>query len=201
MAVGWPATGIPGRTGRVAAFVRHLVPRVAATVTLALAVGGCATSSGESAAQPTATSVEAAQSSAAEDHPLAFESVTTEGAAFDASSLAGQDVVLWFWAPWCTICRAEAPQVAAAADELGGDVRVVGVASSGTLEEMQAFVADTGADSFVHVADVEGDVWRQFGVVAQPTFVFVDDDGRSQTFAGGLSQAALVDAMRQLTQA
>jgi hypothetical protein len=88
--------------------------------------------------------------------------------------------------------------VAAAATQLDGSVEIVGVASSGTLEEMQAFVDETGAAAVTHVADVPGDVWRQFGVVAQPTFVFVNDDGRTQTFAGGLSQAALVDAMEQL---
>jgi len=142
----------------------------------------------------------AAATSATTTNPLTFTSTTTEGAAFDATDLAGQDVVLWFWAPWCTICRSEAPQVAAAAEQVD-DVTVIGVASSGSVEEMQAFVDETGAGSITHVADVPGDVWRAFEVVAQPTFVFVDDDGRTQTFSGGLPQSALVDAMEQLAQA
>jgi thioredoxin-related protein len=66
---------------------------------------------------------------------------------------------------------------------------------------MQAFVDDTETSMLTHVADVPGDVWRQFGVVAQPTFVFIDDDGRSQTFAGALGEAALIDAMAQLAAA
>lgn len=135
------------------------------------------------------------------DHPLSFQSVTTEGEPFDAAELAGRDVVLWFWAPWCTICRSEASSVVAAAAEAAGIVEVVGVASSGTVEEMRAFVDETGSGSMPHVADVPGDVWRDFGVVAQPTFVFVDDDGRTQTFAGALSQAALLDAIDQLADA
>lgn len=132
--------------------------------------------------------------------PLGFEAVTTDGEAFDAEALVGEDVVLWFWAPWCTICRTEAPSVVAAA-QASPDVRVIGVASSGSVEEMRAFVADTETAALTHVADVSGDVWREFGVVAQPTFVFVDDDGRTQTFAGALSEAALVDAMAQLAAA
>ena len=176
------------------------MPSVALAVAAALTLAACGSSSPDSSAAG-APSVEASPAPGSDDQPLAFQSVTTDGADFDASSLAGQDVVLWFWAPWCTVCRSEAPQVAAAAAEMDGTVTVVGVASSGTLQEMQTFVDETGADSFTHVADVEGDVWRQLGVVAQPTFVFVDDDGRSQTLSGGLSQAALVDAMRQLTEA
>jgi thiol-disulfide isomerase/thioredoxin len=142
----------------------------------------------------------AAASSGSTTTPLTFSSTTTAGEGFDAADLAGEDVVLWFWAPWCTICRSEAPQVAAAAEQVDG-VTVIGVASSGSLEEMQAFVDETGAESITHIADVPGDVWRAFEVVAQPTFVFVNDDGRTQTFAGGLPQSALVDAMKQLAQA
>lgn len=160
----------------------------AAAVTFALLVAACG------GASPQADDGENESSS------LSFESVTTDGDAFDASALDGADVVLWFWAPWCTICRTEAPSVVAAA-ATNSDVRVIGVASSGSLEEMQAFVADTETSALTHVADVSGDVWRQFEVVAQPTFVFVDDDGRTQTFAGALSEAALVDAMAQLAAA
>ena len=132
---------------------------------------------------------------------MEFAATTTTGGAFDGAALVGDDVVLWFWAPWCTACRAEAPQVEAAAARLDGRVQVVGVASSGSLEDMRAFVAETGADGLTHVADVPGEVWARFGVVTQPTFVFVDDDGRTQTVPGGLPQAALVDAMEQLADA
>lgn len=176
---------------------------VAALSALALVLAACG-GAGEETAAPTPTSSAAegdSREAVAGGNPLSFQAVTTDGAEFDASDLAGQDVVLWFWAPWCTICRSEAPSVAAAATQMDGKVEIVGVASSGTLEEMQAFVDETGAAAVTHVADVPGDVWRQFGVVAQPTFVFVNDDGRTQTFAGGLSQAALVDAMQQLTDA
>lgn len=144
-----------------------------------------------------ATAAAASSSPSAAGDALTFTSTTTEGAVFDADDVAGKDVVLWFWAPWCTICRAEAPQVTAAAEQVS-DVTVIGVASGGTLQEMQTFVEETGSGSITHLADVDGEVWRAFEVVAQPTFVFVDDDGRTQTFSGGLPQQTLVDAMQQL---
>lgn len=177
---------------------------------LVLALAGCGGSgrgdaaAGTSAAIPPAGPASGSQGPTAQEpgtHPLDFRATTLMGEQLDASALAGQDVVLWFWAPWCTVCRAEAPQVAAAAEEMAGRVEVLGVASSGTVEDMRAFVTETGSTSFPHVADVPGEVWQRFGVVAQPTFVFVDDDGRTQTVVGGLAQAALLDAMRQLEEA
>lgn len=179
----------------------------AAVVATGLVLSACGSDDAPSAATRSASGGPAAQADSIADdapeaaQPLAFRSVTTEGAPFDAEDLVGQDVVLWFWAPWCTICRSEAPQVAEVAKEMEGTVELVGVASSGTLEQMQQFVTDTGTESVTHVADVPGDVWRQFGVVAQPTFVFVNDDGRTQTFAGALGHAALLDAMKQLADA
>jgi thiol-disulfide isomerase/thioredoxin len=51
------------------------------------------------------------------DTALDFHGPTVDGQEFDGAALAGTPVVLWFWAPWCTICRAEAPDVAAVAAE------------------------------------------------------------------------------------
>lgn len=183
---------VPGDHG-VASGVRASL-LVTALLAGALGVSGCGDGA-DATAQPSV------QAAGADEHPLDFASTTTTGEAFDGAELVGDDVVLWFWAPWCTVCRSEAPQVEAAAELLDGRVRVVGVASSGSLEDMQAFVTETGSGDLTHVADVPGEVWARFGVVTQPTFVFVDDDGRTQTVPGGLPQASLVDAMEQLADA
>lgn len=171
-----------------------------AVALLAAACGSSAEDLQATEASTDASTDAAAVSSTPGANPLTFTSTTTQGESLDAADLSGRDVVLWFWTPWCTICRSEAPQVAAAAEQVE-DVTVIGIASSGSLEEMQAFVDETGSGSVTHVADLPGDVWRAFGVVTQPTFVFVDDDGRTQTVSGGLPQAALVDAMKQLAEA
>jgi len=34
------------------------------------------------------------------DWPLSFSGGTVDGAEFEAGDYAGQDLVLWFWAPW-----------------------------------------------------------------------------------------------------
>ena len=48
--------------------------------------------------------------------------------------LEGTDAVLWFWAPWCTVCRAEAPDVAETAEAYEDeDMALVGVAGGGLV--------------------------------------------------------------------
>jgi thiol-disulfide isomerase/thioredoxin len=100
--------------------------------------------------------------------------------------LAGEPVVLWFWAPWCTICRVEGPDVAAVAAELQGDVTFLGVPGRGAADDMRSFVDDTGTSGLQHLVDVDGSLWQRFRVVNQPSFAFVDPDGSVELFAGAL---------------
>lgn len=127
---------------------------------------------------------------------LAFSATTLEGPEFDVSTLAGEPVVLWFWAPWCTICRAEAPEVAQIAAELDGEVTVLGVPGLGPEEDMREFVADTQTASIGHLVDTDGSQWQRFGVVSQPSYVFVAPDGSAESFAGALGG----DELRQRAQ-
>ncbi len=117
---------------------------------------------------------------------------------FDGASLAGGDSVVWFWAPWCTICRAEAPEVAEVAEQFAGQVTLIGVPGRGDLDEMREFVDDTGTGSLTHVADLGGDVWSAFGVYGQPAFAFIDDDGSVDVFIGGMGGDALAERVAEL---
>ena len=126
-------------------------------------------------------------------HATAFTATTLDGADLDVSTFAGSPLVLWFWAPWCTICRAEAPDVARAAADLEGQVTFLGVPGLGSEDDMHAFVEDTGTSGFTHVVDADGSVWRRFGVVYQPAFAFIDPDGTVEIFAGALGEDGLRD--------
>jgi thiol-disulfide isomerase/thioredoxin len=50
-----------------------------------------------------------------------------EGADLDLADYRGKPVVVVVWGSWCTPCRAEAPDVVAAAQELGGRAQFVGI--------------------------------------------------------------------------
>ena len=49
---------------------------------------------------------------------LRFNAKTVDGKDFSGASLAGKPALLWFWAPWCSNCQAEAPTMAEAAKSL-----------------------------------------------------------------------------------
>ncbi len=163
---------------------RATVAAPLSAVFILLGVVGCSTS-GDSPRQGTSTTM-----SSPFAH-LGSVPKTVDGATFDAASLTGRPVVLWFWAPWCTICRAEAPTVSKIAAEYAGRVQFVGVAGQDTAQAMSRFVADTGTGSLTHLSDTTGVVWREFGVAVQPSFAFITSDGATDIRVGALEEAAL----------
>lgn len=135
---------------------------------------------------------------AAADGPLAFTAVDLAGAEVDLAELAGEPVVLWFWAPWCSICRGEGPHVADVAAALADDVTFIGVAGLGEASAMEAFVADTDTGGFTHLADDDGSLWRRFGVTYQPAYAFISPDGVVEVLVGALGAAELTERAEAL---
>lgn len=129
---------------------------------------------------------------------LSFDAETIEGKPFDSAVLTKSPTVIWFWAPWCTVCRAEAPDVAKVAAEFAGDVEFVGIAGRGPVADMRDFVSDTGTGGFPHVADVDGSLWSSLGVASQPSFVLVDADGNAERVTGSLDEEQLRQAVKAL---
>ncbi|MFI6577740.1 redoxin domain-containing protein [Nocardiopsis sp. NPDC050513] len=167
----------------------------AALLALLLGLTACASGGAGNGADDGTAEAPAAQEDAqdggdtggATPDALAFETRTVDGAAFSGADLAGEPTVLWFWAPWCTICRGEAAGVAEAAARHSGDVGFVGVAGLGEVEAMRGFVSDTGTGELTHLVDEDGSIWSGFGVVSQPAFAFVSADGTFETVQGALS--------------
>ena len=79
-----------------------------------------------------------------------------------------------------------------------GRARIIGVASRDTIEQIEAFVADTGVDTFPHAADIDGDVWEHYGISSQLAFVFINDDGTFDTRLGSLGEDGLTERVEQL---
>ena len=116
-------------------------------------------------------------------------SSTLDGTDFDGGELAHGNVVLWFWAPWCTSCRAEGPRVAQVAEAYADDVRIIGVPGRGQVPAMNQFVDDTGTGALEHVIDDDGSIWTAFEVYGQPAFAFLDGSGEIEVFVGTLGSA------------
>ncbi|MFV2197065.1 redoxin domain-containing protein [Nocardiopsis sp. LOL_012] len=128
---------------------------------------------------------------------LAFDTTTVDGADFSGASLAGEPAVLWFWAPWCTVCRAEAASVVDASER--HDVEFIGVAGLGEVDAMNGFVSDTGTGGLTHLVDGDGSLWSGFGVASQPAFAFLSADGTFETVQGALTDEELDSRVAAVT--
>ncbi|MGH3761372.1 redoxin domain-containing protein [Actinophytocola sp.] len=175
----------------------RLRPALVAVIGTVLVLAGCAdpepSASAPPAAPPSATPTsEATPTSPADDAPasssapveppakpvpekLRFTAKTLDGKEFTGASLAGKPAMLWFWAPWCSNCQAEAPTMAEASKSSG--VQFVGVAAQDQVPAMQDFVQRFGLGNFPHLADTDAAVWKRFGVTYQPAYAFVSSNG------------------------
>ncbi|MFC4857070.1 redoxin family protein [Actinophytocola glycyrrhizae] len=129
---------------------------------------------------------------------LRFTAKTVDGKEFSGESLAGKPAVLWFWAPWCPNCQAEAPTIAAAARS-AGDVEFVGVAAQDEVPAMREFVQRYDLGSFTHIADTDAAVWKRFGVTYQPAYAFVSSDGKVETETDQLDKDELLARLGALS--
>jgi thiol-disulfide isomerase/thioredoxin len=128
----------------------------------------------------------AAPRAVAADDRLNFTGTTLGGAPFNGASLQGKPAVLWFWAPFCPFCNAEAPglsQVAAA----NPGVTFVGIAAHSDVGAMQNFVSKYGLN-FTNLNDADGAIWARYNVPWQPAWVFYRADG-SSTFINNTTSA------------
>lgn len=172
-----------------------------------VALVACSSSTQDSAAS--APTVEVNADMAAEPSTPPASTVATEGARarpapanaealdFEAPRLgggtvrgidhAGEDVVLWMWAPWCPQCNREAPHVREAVDRFGDEVTFIGIPGHDSVEAHQAFVDEHDLNDIAHaVDDDQASLWSRYGVSYQPAWVFIDDGGDVEVVAGGL---------------
>jgi len=124
-----------------------------------------------------------------------FTGTTLDGRAFDGRSLEGKPTVLWFWAPWCPTCRAQAPTVDELAEEYDGQVAIIGVGGLDSQDAIEEFADQV--PRVTHLVDDEGTVWRHFRVTAQSTYTVIDADGEIIT-EGYLDDDELVALVDQL---
>lgn len=169
-------------------------------IALAALLAACGGASRSSDATPSSGSP-APSGSEPSAGPARFTAAQLGGGELASASFAGKDTVLWFWAPWCTVCRGEADDVVAAARALQDKVEVIGVAGRGEVAAMEGFVTDTGTGSLTHVVDADGSIWSSYEVISQPAFAFIDDSGTVEVFVGALGEDALVKRMTALAEA
>lgn len=180
----------------------HRLKVLIVLATTAAALAACGSESTTTPAQPTPESTAGASTTESSDTPvvakeLKFTAKTTDGKTFDGTSLAGKPAVVWFWAPWCHVCKGEAPNVRAAAESSG--VTFLGVAALDDASAMRGFV-DTYKLTFTNLADTKAAVWALFGVTSQPSYAFISADGSVDVVPGALSASELDSKIAAIKQ-
>lgn len=108
---------------------------------------------------------------------------------------AGRPTLLWFWAPHCTFCIREAPEVLELAARHGDDLQILGLGAQDDLSQAQGFLELTGTGELDMVWDATGESWIHFGVTNQPTVVVVSPDGEVEaTWFRELDEAGILAA-------
>ena len=130
-----------------------------------------------------------------------FKLRNLSGASVKLSDLAGQGVVLNFWATWCPPCRREMPLL----DDIqklyqDRGVSVVGVALSEPPGQVRSYVESIAVSYPIWVDaspsapgfDRTQDIFSRFGGVGLPTTIFIDRNGVIQkVYVGELSRGFL----------
>lgn len=111
-------------------------------------------------------------------------------------AVAGKPTLLWFWAPHCTFCRAEAPALLEFAKTYGDQVQILGLGAQDNLDQAVDFLADTSTQKLEMVWDASGKSWLHYKVTNQPTVVVLDAQGKvTKTWFRHFDAKAILDAV------
>ncbi|MDX1659425.1 MAG: TlpA disulfide reductase family protein [Nitriliruptorales bacterium] len=139
--------------------------------------------------------------------PKAFEAVTPgdalpeaelellgEDGAVNTATWVGKPTIINFWATWCTFCIDEMPDLEAAHQRLGDDVRFVGVdREDPNIDKALELAEETGV-TYELVRDPDASYFRAVKGRGMPLTVLVDEDGIIQfRHNGPLTEEQLLD--------
>lgn len=93
------------------------------------------------------------------------------------SSLRGRYVLLDFWGSWCVNCIAAFPKLKAFYEQHRDKLEIVGVAFHDTKDKWKESVRENELP-WQLVFDAEDSVSERYGIVAAPTYVLIDPEGK-----------------------
>jgi peroxiredoxin len=117
--------------------------------------------------------------------PPGFAGRTPDGRAVSLAGLAGQAVLVNFWASWCRECRPEMPVLEGLHRKFASQgLAVVAVNAREDGETVRRYARELGL-TFALVLDPDGAISRRYGVIGLPTTVLIGRDGRPVALAIG----------------
>jgi len=106
-----------------------------------------------------------------------FELVDLQGKLWSSAELAGKPAVLYFFAPWCSVCAASSPQLRWFNRWRGADVRLVLVGLDwADTAELRDYASRHRLSMPVLIGDAA--TGAAFRIRGYPTYYVIDRDGR-----------------------
>jgi cytochrome c biogenesis protein CcmG, thiol:disulfide interchange protein DsbE len=93
-------------------------------------------------------------------------------------------VVINLWATWCAPCRRELPDFEQVHQEMGDEVRFIGVNLGDRASDAARFISEVGV-TFAQYLDEDGTLNERLGTATLPVTVITDDLGRISTIHSG----------------
>jgi len=122
-----------------------------------------------------------------------FALTTLDGTSIVLSEQRGKIVLINFWATWCPPCRAEMPEINAAAQAHRDQLMVLAINNGETIEQVRPFVAEFQL-TFPVLLDPDGAVASKYAVLGLPTSFFVDRNGIVRAANIGAMNRAYIEA-------
>lgn len=127
-----------------------------------------------------------------------WELATLDGGSLSSESLKGRPTVLFFWAPWCGVCKADAHNIASVQEAVGDDVNIVSVALSfESIRNVRSFAEEHGVPGPVVLGDRA--MAKDFRIDSFPTLYILDSDGRVASRAVGYTTEVGIRGRLMLT--
>lgn len=168
---------------------------VAALAVLTLAVVVVSIPDGDDGVH-TAGDAESRVAAESELPPQDFELFDGATATFD--EFEGTPLVINFWASWCPACVSELPEFQAVHEQRSDEVTFIGIANADIRPAAVGLAAEVGL-TYSLADDPDGVLFREFGLIAMPSTLFVSPGGEIlEVFAGQLNESALNDRIDRL---
>lgn len=118
--------------------------------------------------------------------PLSLHFADSEGNKKSFSHWKGKKLLINFWAPWCTPCREEMPDLQNLQDKLNlNEVTILAIDVHRESSTGKKFYAETGLTRLAYYHDVERNLLQKLQIRGLPTTLLADENGCEIARASG----------------